>query len=581
MAKKSQKLEDMNRRKLIKTVGSAGLGAVLAGCSGGGTEDGSTGGSSDGTPTESAGMTATESESEDTAMSGAPSLGEVVISHGRTPSQTDPHHHSLRHTSDALINVYEGLMMLDTSREPAQLVPKLATDWELVDDTTFVLDIREGVQFHNGDTLGVEDVVFSIRRMADPDIDGATQYQGDYDAILEEVNGDEEDRTVTMHLTQRDSLIAQVVASASKIMNKAWVEERSREETAAQANGTGPYQVDRMQDGIEMSLTRFDDWWGNDVIGDWVGEPHTDIEHPIPERLTFSGSSEASTRANQVIAGDSHLVTNLNPADFDRVDSSEGARMKQFTIDRTQYIAMNDLYEPFDSQEFRQAMNYAIDSEAIVEEVLNGRGTAEGQPAPPSWPGYNPDVDPYPHDPEEATRLVEESGYTGEMELELKAAFGRVSKGRETALAVANQITESVPNVTCTVNEMSEAALDDIKRGSGPEDQEGRGDFFMNNTGGSPAHAARGKVNSYIYSGGHSNTFSDSEIDELFEEAVSAPRDELDEIGHEMMELVHEKAPWLFLFIRGGAWGINNEIDLAPSANESMEPYEIHPYDGN
>jgi peptide/nickel transport system substrate-binding protein len=242
---------------------------------------------------------------------------------------------------------------------------------------------------------------------------------------------------------------------------------------------------------------------------------------------------------------------------------------------------MNDLYEPFDSQEFRQAMNYAIDSEAIVEEVLNGRGTAEGQPAPPSWPGYNPDVDPYPHDPEEATRLVEESGYTGEMELELKAAFGRVSKGRETALAVANQITESVPNVTCTVNEMSEAALDDIKRGSGPEDQEGRGDFFMNNTGGSPAHAARGKVNSYIYSGGHSNTFSDSEIDALFEEAVSAPRDELDEIGHEMMELVHEKAPWLFLFIRGGAWGISNEIDLAPSANESMEPYEIHPYDGN
>lgn len=569
MANNGQQVEDMKRRKLIKAVGGTSLAAVVAGCSSSEGESGDT----DDTGETSTGGTGT-------AASGA-SLGEVVISHGRTPSQTDPHHHSLRHTSDALINVYEGLMLLDTSREPAELVPKLATDWELVDDTTFVMDIREDVQFHNGDSLDVEDVAFSIRRMADPDIDGATQYQGDYDAILDEVNADEEGNSVTMHLTKQDSLIAQVVASASDIVNKSWVEERSREETAREANGTGPYQLDQMQDGVEMTLTRFDDWWGNEVIGDWIGEPYSDIEKPIPERLTFRGSSEASTRANQVIAGDSHLATNLNPADFSRVDSNGSARIKQFTIDRTQYIAMNNLYEPFDSQEFRQAMNYAVDTEGIVEEILNGRGTAEGQPAPPSWPGYNPDIEPYPHDPEEATRLVEESGYTGEIELELKAAFGRVSKGRETALAVANQITESVPNVTCTVSELSEAALDDIKRGSGPPDQEGRGDFFMNNTGGSPAHAARGKVNSYIYSGGHSNTFSDPEVDALFEEAVSAPRDELDEIGREMMQLVHEKAPWIFTFIRGGAWGINNEINLAPSANESMEPYEIHPYNGN
>lgn len=587
MANSGQSVEDRKRRLFLKSIGVVGASSVLAGCSGGGDggsggSDGASGDGSDGGDTESGDGTSSDGESStDTGSSGDSMLGEVVITHGRTPSQTDPHFHSLRHVTDALKCCYEGLMLSDTSYAPAKMIPKLATDWELVDDTTFVMDVRDGVSFHNGDTLTPEDVQFSFQRMADPDIGGASQQQGDYEPILDEVNVDNDDHSVTLHMKKVDSLIELVVAASSDIVNKEWVQERSQSEVAAEANGTGPYRLDRMQDGVEMSFVRFDDWWGTDVIGEWIGEPYTDVEQPIPERITFRGSSEASTRANQVISGQSHLVTNLNPSDYDRVDGNESARIKQYEIDRTQYIAMNDLHEPFDSLEFRKAMNYAVDSEAIVEQIMGGRATAEGQPAPSSWPGYNPDVEPYPYDPEEATRLVEASGYTDELEIGLQAAFGRVSKGREVALAVANQITESVPNVTVNVEELSEAALDEVKRGAGPDDQEGRGAFFMNNTGGSPAHAARGKVNSYIYSGGHSNTFSDEEIDALFEEAVTAPREDLDEIGHEMMQLVHDKAPWLFLFIRAGAWGVNNEIDMAADANETMEPYEIHPYDGN
>jgi peptide/nickel transport system substrate-binding protein len=113
--------------------------------------------------------------------------------------------------------------------------------------------------------------------------------------------------------------------------------------------------------------------------------------------------------------------------------------------------------EPFDSVEFRRAMNYAVDLESIVENVLQTFADGTGQPTLEGFTGYNEEIDPYPYDPEKAEELIEESGYAG-AELELHTPVGRYLKDLEIAQATAGFI-DDLENVSATVNQREFANL--------------------------------------------------------------------------------------------------------------------------
>ncbi|TKX51971.1 peptide ABC transporter substrate-binding protein, partial [Halorubrum sp. SP3] len=109
------------------------------------------------------------------------------------------------------------------------------------------------------------------------------------------------------------------------------------------------------------------------------------------------------------LAEETDIVTNVPPNEVSRVNSSDVATINSVPSARIIFLQMRYDVEPFSSQQFRQAMNYAVDVESIIENVLNGFGNITGQPTLEGHVGYNPDIDPYPYDPDEAERLVEES----------------------------------------------------------------------------------------------------------------------------------------------------------------------------
>lgn len=504
-----------------------------------------------------AGCTGENGGQEGAQEAGSQEADTLVINHQTGPAQLDPHNHSLPEMTDALRCVYDELLFMDQRHDPPEFRPRLATDWEYVDERTFRLEIREGVEWHNGDELTVDDVAFSMRRAAFSDVGGSMHDQDSW-TMIEEVDTDESDNSVIYHLNEDFVLLAQEL-STHEIVNREWIESNEQEYIAEHTMGTGPYELEDFTPGIEAVFTSFDNYWDGDVAFD---------------RIIFRGADEASTRANQVITGESDVGIGINPEDFDRVESEDGARIVNFTTDRNEFVGMNMTVEPFDDKRVRQALNYAVDKEAIVEFVMGGRGTVQSQPAPPFWEGHNPDIEPYPFDPDMAAELLDEAGVSDmDYEFDLPTRSGILPRDLEIAQVVANMVNENAPGITLNVQEVDSATFTETRTADSIED---RYDIYVNDTGGSPPFAGAGKIDSHIVTAGHSSLSTIEEIDEMYREGLTIVDDEeRNQYAMELMEMIHEEAPWIFLFFRDEGVALSDRVDLEPTPNEDIIPYDI------
>jgi peptide/nickel transport system substrate-binding protein len=295
---------------------------------------------------------------------------------------------------------------------------------------------------------------------------------------------------------------------------------------------------------------------------DYWGEP------AAVDRLTLNASSESSTRVNRLLAEESDIVTNVPPQEVSRVQSSDVASVASVPSTRVIFLQMRYDVEPFTSQQFRQAMNYAVDVESIVENVLNGFGTVTGQPTLEPFTGYNPDVDPYPYDPDTAEELVEESGFAG-AEITLQTPIGRYLKDVEVAQAAANQI-DKLSNVTCELQQREFSSLvQDVTTGK----IEDKPAFNLLGWGNGEFDAAQ-TIIPLMTSDGALTIMKNEELDGLIERAQKeADPDERAGILKEANALAHELAPWVFMHQQYSVYGVSNEVDWKPRADEFVDPY--------
>jgi len=284
------------------------------------------------------------------------------------------------------------------------------------------------------------------------------------------------------------------------------------------------------------------------------------------DEVTLGASSESSTRVNRLLAEESDIVTNVPPQEVSRVESSDVARVNAVPSTRVIFLQMRYDVEPFSSQQFRQAMNYAVDLESIIKNVLNGFGSPTGQPTLEAFTGHNPDIEPYPYDPEEAERLVEESGHAG-VEITLQTPIGRYLKDVEIAQAAASQI-DSLSNVSCSLKQREFSSLvQDITTGN-IEDKPhfnllgwGNGEFDASQT-----------IIPLLASNGALTILKNDEVDALMEEAQNeADPDAREEILQEANSLLHDLAPWVFMHQQFSVYGVSNEIEWQPRNDEFID----------
>ncbi|WP_256296701.1 ABC transporter substrate-binding protein [Haloarchaeobius salinus] len=538
-----------DRRGFLKYAGGAAVTASLAGCLGGG--DGG-----DGTDTP-ADTEAEETEDggggeETDTGDGGEELPDfpVTITQGNMPSGLDPHDHRETPTDVVMLHAYEGLITRDAA---GAAQPALATDWSRVDgEDAAEFQTRSDVTFHNGDTFVAGDAAYSINRIVDPDT-GFASPQSDQLAGVSGASAPD-DSTVRVTLDGLNPIVFSEFATYCDIMQQSWVEERSKSEIGQQMNGTGAFQLDSYTQDEQVVMTRYEEYW--------------DDPAEVSE-LTFTAASESSTRVNQLLQGETDIIVNVPPQEVNRVNNSDAGSVSAAPSTRILYNGMRYDVEPFSSQEFRQALNYAIDLESIVSNVLGGFGAQTGQPTLPEFVGHNPDVDPYPYDPDEAERLIDESGHAG-VEIELNTPVGRYLKDLEIAQAVAGYIDE-LPNVSASVNQRDFGSLTDELLTGNIEDKP---PWFLIGWGEATFEGAL-VMTALLSTDGALSTWSNEEFDSLLETAGNSTGDERVSALQEANALANEQAPWIFLNQQFSVYGVSNRVSWEPRSDERIDAYAM------
>ncbi|HKL30527.1 MAG TPA: ABC transporter substrate-binding protein [Natrialbaceae archaeon] len=531
---------DVGRRTFLKSVGAAAAAVSVAGCSSG---NDTSNGTDETTSTENSG-------GDDATPGGSGSESDefaVDVTMGQMDSGLDPQDHAETNTNIIVSQAYEKLLDRD---KDGSIVAGLATEWERVETGTARFTLREGVTFHDGDPLTSEDVAYSIRRIVFDDVGVASPQKNDLGSVEEVVAGDGE---VTVHFSGLNPIVFQLFATNGEIVQQAWIEENSQDYVNRNANGTGPFELTTYDSMNEVVFEANEDYWG---------------EPAAVDRLTLNASSESSTRVNRLLAEESDIVTNVPPQEVSRVQSSDVASVAPVPSTRVIFLQMRYDVEPFTSQQFRQAMNYAVDVESIVENVLNGFGTVTGQPTLEPFTGYNPDVDPYPYDPDTAEELVEESGFAG-AEITLQTPIGRYLKDVEVAQAAANQI-DSLSNVSCELEQREFSSLvQDVTTGK----IEDKPAFNLLGWGNGEFDAAQ-TIIPLMTSDGALTILKNDEVDALVAKAQGeADPDERAALLQEANALVHDLAPWVFMHQQYSVYGVSDEVDWEPRADELVDPY--------
>ena len=528
----------VRRRTVLRYAGAGAVSAVLAGCVGEEDEE------LEGDDGEETDDTVEEEEEEESDDEG------ITIVQDAIGTTLDPHAHREAVTTRTLSQTYEGLIRRDRD---AEIVPVLATEYERIDDETVRFEIREGVEFHDGSELSPEDVAYSVRRIVDPDVGIASPQADQISGVVDAEVTD--DGAVDVLMDTVNPAVFSLFAAYMTVMNEEWVESRDADDVATDMNGTGPYRIVEYEEDVELSLERFEGYWDDE---------------PEVQAVTFQGQPESSTRYSALQAGEADFITDLHPDDAPSIEDEDDRRVDSSPATRIVFIAMRYDVEPFDSVEFRQAMNYAIDLDAIIESVLSGFGEPTSQPSMEGFFGFNEGIEPYPYDPDRAAELVAESGYT-DVDLELHTPIGDVFGDVEVAQAVAGYI-DDLEEVSCEVQQREFSSLvDELLDG----DIETSPEMYLISWGNATFETSAIAMPP-LASTGSLTSFSDEEIDELFTEAeAEADLDAREELYFEINERLHELAPWIFLHQHYNIYGIDERIEWEPRIDEQIYVREM------
>ncbi|MCG0238680.1 MAG: ABC transporter substrate-binding protein [Firmicutes bacterium] len=310
----------------------------------------------------------------------------------------DPANHRDRETETVIRNIYDGLV---TRTPDGKVVPELAESWQTDDNKVWTFTLRQGVRFHDGTPMTAEDVVFTFERTLSPTgIDGQPSPRAGLLGPLEKVEKVDE-RTVRFTLSQPFPEFLQLLPH-HQIVSKAYVEKVGSAGLSERPNGTGPFKfVSGRLDG-EVILERFDDYYG--------GAPDLPPVGPPPlRRVVFRMMPDPASRVSALKAGDVHIIQAV-PVDA-VPDLEQDPAIQVLTAEGTRLYMIELNNKVFTDRRVRQALNYAINWDAILSAVYGG--TAQRVPTAmlPSGFGYNPDVQPYPYDPDKARELLREAGY--------------------------------------------------------------------------------------------------------------------------------------------------------------------------
>ena len=315
--------------------------------------------------------------------------------------------------------------LVEFERGSTTIVPALAESWSTTaDGLTYTFKLRRGVKFHTTKTFkpsrdfNADDVLYSFNRQFDknhPDhmLSGGTyEYFNAMDMpnlikAIEKVD----EYTMRFVLNAPEApFIANMGMDFASIMSAEYADKMRAAGTPEKIDtdpvGTGPFQLVAYQKDSTIRYKAHPDYWAGKA--------------PI-DNLVFSITKDAAVRYAKLKAGECHIMPYPNPADLAAMRKDPVLNLMQQEGLNVGYLAFNTKKKPFTDKRVRQALNMAINKDAIIKGVFLGAGKAAKNPIPPTIWSYNDDIKDYPYDPAAAKKLLAEAGYPNGFETDLWA----------------------------------------------------------------------------------------------------------------------------------------------------------------
>lgn len=298
-----------------------------------------------------------------------------------------------------LFSIYDALVQRDgvgTYR------PGLAEKWATsADAMTWIFTLRSNVWFHNGEKLTAEDVVASFNRFRDPSMDGEAGTKGVYPSYFRKTVP-----TALNEYTFKLELESPMSDLLDLLIELPVAPGRHLDTISVDLTGTGPYMLeDHSESHVQLKANK--DYWG--------GPAHFSEVNWVKE-------SDPLKRVEALNRGEADIIPGLNIKNHENVGSKGRIVEKESNVCMIYFF--NAQKGPCIDKHVRQALNYGINKQALIDKVLDGAGYPLKSVFSPLSPGYDPDVPGYPYDPENAKKLLKEAGYGDELQIVMNKPYG-------------------------------------------------------------------------------------------------------------------------------------------------------------
>jgi len=477
----------------------------------------------------------------------------LVIAQGVDATTLDPVNHQETPTANVAAQIFDNFYR----RLPNGHYEPWLGEAKALDDLTWELTVKKGIRFHNGEELNADVIKFNFDRLLNPD--KPLKYSTYFKSITSvEVTG-----PYTLKVTtSKPSPLFLTRLTYFWVVPKKYIEEKGDAYFANHPVGTGPYKFVRWVKDQEIDLEANEDYW--------AGKPKIKkvVYRPIPE---------ASSRVAELVTGGVDIITNLSPEAVDAVNSSGVAEARSVPSIRNIFIELDVKGEgPLHDPKVRQALNYAVDKEAIIKHVLGGNGVPVGCPLNPYMFGYDEKLcEPFPYDPIKAKQLLAEAGYPNGFTFTMGSPSGRYLNDRQVAEAVVGQLAQVGVKADLKVQEWSSYVGQILERKI-PTDAWligwGNAQFDADNTlftllyGGT----VEGGPNKTVF-----DYWQDPEFDKYIIEAQTVvDQAKRKELYRKALERVRAGAPWIFLYQQKDIYGVNKRVKWQPRPDELIWAFD-------
>ncbi|PWJ86564.1 peptide/nickel transport system substrate-binding protein [Pseudaminobacter salicylatoxidans] len=457
----------------------------------------------------------------------------LIVGQIAEPQSLDPHTVTATNDFRILVNVYDGLVRYKDGT--LEVEPALAESWTVSEDgKTYTFKLRQGVKFHDGSDFNAQAVKFNFERMLKEDHPyyntGPFPLSFNFSSI-DAVNAPD-DHTVEFKLKEPFApFLSNLAYPTGLIVSPAAVEKYGKE-YGRHPSGTGPFKFAEWQSNQRVDVERNADYWGG---------------APALEAIVFRPIADANTRVAEMMAGGIDVMVEVPPDNLATFRQDQNFAVAEQAGPHVWFAILNARTGPFKDKKVRQAANYAVNKETLVNDILQGAATVAAGPVPPAFNWVEETADPYPYDPDKAKSLLAEAGVENS---ELTFYVTEGGSGMLDPITMGAAIQADLQAVGFKVKiETYEwnTFLGRVNPGLEAKADMAEMAWMTNDPDTVPYLTLRSDAMPDM-GGFNSGYYSNPQVDELLEKArTSTDQAERGKLYGQIQKIVHDDAPWLFV----------------------------------